>query len=174
MRDVPRRLYHCGKRGSTAQVKGLAPGRFRLNLGRWSDNGEAGVFKNVAKVLVLLGGVTASALVVAGDELPIAGTYTKDQPCKGDGSDPADAVVTITRDAVQSSLGSCTILDTSQSGKAFSMQVECKVPGDQIIQGDVTFTQREANVLDFDDQDHTSPAVLYRCVNGSAAAPSRR
>ena len=41
------------------------------------------------------------------------------------------------------------------------------------IQGDVTFTQREANVLDFDDQDHTSPAVLYRCANGAAAAPSR-
>jgi hypothetical protein len=117
--------------------------------------------------------VTVPALAVADDELPIAGTYTKDQPCKGDGSDPANAVVTITRDAIQSALGLCTILDTSQDGKAFSMQVECKVPGDQIIQGDVTFTQREANVLDFDDQDHTSPAVLYRCLNGAAAAASR-
>ena len=128
------------------------------------------MIKNLATVLVLLAGVTVSAFAVADDELSIAGTYTKDQPCKGDGSDPADAVVTITRDAIQSALGSCTILDTSQDGKAISMQVECKVPGDQIIQGDVTFTQREANVLDFDDQDHTSPAVLYKCVNGAAAA----
>ena len=131
------------------------------------------MIKNAATVLVLLAEVTASALAVADDELSIAGTYTKDQPCKGDGSDPADAVVTITRDAIQSALGSCTILDTTQAGKAISMQVECKVPGDQIIQGDVTFTQREANVFDFDDQDHTSPAVLYRCTNGAAAAASR-
>ena len=132
------------------------------------------MLKNVATVLVLLAGVTASALAVADDELSIVGTYTKDQPCKGDGSDPADAVVTITRDAIQSALGSCTILNTTQAGKAISMQVECKVPGDQIIQGDVTFTQREANVFDFDDQDHTSPAVLYRCLNGAAAAASKR
>jgi len=132
------------------------------------------VIKNLATVLVLLAGVTVSAFAVADDELSIAGTYTKDQPCKGDGSDPADAMVTITREAIQSALGSCTILDTSQDGKAISMQVECKVPGDQIIQGDVTFTQREANVLDFDDQDHTSPAVLYRCANGAAAAASKR
>jgi hypothetical protein len=54
------------------------------------------------------------------------------------------------------------------------MQVECKVPGDQIILGDVTFTQRDANVLDFDDQDHTSPAVLYKCKTGTASAASRR
>jgi hypothetical protein len=131
------------------------------------------VIKNLAKVLVSFAVVAVSALAVADDELSIAGTYTKDQPCKGDGSDPADAVVTITRDAIQSALGSCTILDTSQDGKAISMQVECKVPGDQIIQGDVTFTQREADVLDFDDQDHTSPAVLYKCANGAAAAASR-
>ena len=132
------------------------------------------MIKNLAKVLVSFAVVAVSALAVADDELSIAGTYTKDQPCKGDGSDPADAVVTITREAIQSALGSCTILDTNQDGKAISMQVECKVPGDQIIQGDVTFTQREANVLDFDDQDHTSPAVLYSCVNGAAAAASKR
>ena len=131
------------------------------------------MIKNLAKVLVSFAVVAVSALAVADDELSIAGTYTKDQPCKGDGSDPADAVVTITRDAIQSALGSCTILDTTQAGKAISMQVECKVPGDQIIQGDVTFTQREANVFDFDDQDHTSPAVLYKCANGAAAAASR-
>ena len=132
------------------------------------------MIKNVATVLVLLAGVPSSALAVADDELSIAGTYTKDQPCKGDGSDPADAVVTITREAILSALGSCTILDTTKDGKAISMQVECKVPGDQIIQGDVTFTRRDANVLDFDDQDHTSPAVLYRCADGAAAAASRR
>jgi hypothetical protein len=128
---------------------------------------------NLVKVLFVFAGLIGSMPALADDGLPIAGTYTKDQPCKGDGSDPADSLVTISRDAIESTLGSCTILDTTQDGKAISMQVECKVPGDQIILGDVTFTQRDANVLDFDDQDHTSPAVLYKCKTGTAAASKR-
>jgi hypothetical protein len=131
------------------------------------------VFKDIAGVLIVLAGVTASMSSIAEDALPIAGTYTRDQPCKGDGSDPADALVTITQTEIESAMGSCTILDRTQEGKAISMQVECKVPGDQLIQGDVTFTQRGPNILDFDDQDHTSPAVLYKCVNGSAPAATR-
>jgi hypothetical protein len=129
---------------------------------------------NLAKALLVFAGLTGSIPAAADDGLPIAGTYTKDQPCKGDGSDPADALVTITRDAIESTLGSCTILDANRNGKAISMQVQCKVPGDQIILGDVTFTQRDDNVLDFDDQDHTSPAVLYKCKAGTAAAASGR
>jgi hypothetical protein len=127
------------------------------------------VFK-IAWGLVVLAGVIASMPVIADEVLPIAGIYTRDQPCKGDGSDPADSVVTITGSEIESTLGSCTILDSTQEGKTFSMQVECKVPGDQLIQGDVTFTEREASILDFDDQDHTSPAVLYKCVNRAASA----
>ena len=129
---------------------------------------------NLVKVLFVVAGITGSIPAAADDTLPIAGTYTKDQPCKGDGSDPADALVTISRDAIESTLGSCTILDKTQNGKAISMQVECKVPGNQIILGDVTFTQRDANVLDFDDQDHTSPALLYKCKAGTASAASKR
>jgi hypothetical protein len=129
---------------------------------------------NLVKVLFVFAGLIGSIPAMADDGLVIAGTYTKDQPCKDDGSDPADALVTITRDAIESTLGSCTILDTTRNGKAVSMQVECKVPGDQIILGDVTFTQRDANVLDFDDQDHTSPAVLYKCKTGTASAASSR
>ena len=90
---------------------------------------------NLVKVLFVFAGITGSIPAAADDTLPIAGTYTKDQPCKGDGSDPVDALVTISRDAIESTLGSCTILGTTRNGKAISMQVECKVPGDQIILG---------------------------------------
>jgi hypothetical protein len=39
--------------------------------------------------------------------------------------------------------------------------------------GDATFIQRDDNALDFDDQDHTSPAVLHKCSNSTAAGMSR-
>jgi hypothetical protein len=46
------------------------------------------------------------------------------------------------------------------------------MPGDLTIMGDATFIQRDDNALDFDDQDHTSPAVLHKC-NTAAAGVSR-
>lgn len=103
------------------------------------------------------------------DDFPIAGTYTKDQACKGDGSDRVDLLVKITRNDIQSTMGSCTILNKRRTGRSISAHVECKMSGDLTILGDVTFTQRDDNALDFDDQDHTSAAVLYRC--GSDEAP---
>jgi hypothetical protein len=62
-------------------------------------------------------------------------------------------------------MGVCTILHRRRDGRTVAAQIECKVPGDQVILGDVTFTLRDDNAIDFDDQDHTSPAVLYRCAN---------
>jgi hypothetical protein len=123
-----------------------------------------GVFKNVAGALaVLAAGLAASTPVFGDDAFPIVGTYTKDQICKGDGSDPVDLLVKITTKVIESNLGVCIILSRKRNGRAFSVQVECKAPGDMIILGDVTFTQRDDHALDFDDQDHTSPAVLYKC-----------
>ena len=122
------------------------------------------MFKNVAGALaVLAAGLAASTPVFGDDDFPIVGTYTKDQVCKGDGSDPVDLLVKITTKIIESNLGVCTILSRKRNGRAFSVQVECKAPGDMIILGDVTFTQRDDHALDFDDQDHTSPAVLYKC-----------
>jgi hypothetical protein len=97
------------------------------------------------------------------DDFPIAGIYTKDQACKGDGSDPADLLVKITRKDIASNLGYCSILTNRREGRTFLLHISCKMPGDMSILGDVTFTQRDDNALDFDDQDHTSTAVLYRC-----------
>jgi hypothetical protein len=119
---------------------------------------------NVSRMLAAVAVIAAASAPATGeDDFPIAGTYSKDQVCRGDGSDRADLLVKITRTDIQSVMGSCTILNKRRNGRTISAQVECKVPGDLTILGDVTFMQREDNALDFDDQDHTSPAVLYRC-----------
>src|SRR5262249_61945170 len=68
---------------------------------------------------------------------------------------------------IQSYLGTCVILNKRRDGKRISVHVECKMSGDLVILGDVTFTLRDDHTLDFDDQDHTSPAVLHKCGRGS-------
>lgn len=108
--------------------------------------------------------IAAALTLAAGeDDFPIVGIYTKDEVCRGEASQRADLLVKITRQNIESSLGSCTILNKRRNGRAFQVQLECKMPGDLTIMGDATFTQRDDNALDFDDQDHTSPAVLHKC-----------
>jgi hypothetical protein len=115
------------------------------------------------------GGAVVAMLVAAlvpafgDDDFPIVGTYTKDELCKGDAARRADLLVKITRQNIESSMGSCVILNRRRDGRAIQVQLECRMPGDLTIMGDATFTQRDDNALDFDDQDHTSPAVLHKC-----------
>jgi len=115
--------------------------------------------------------VLAAALtpVFSDDDFPIVGTYTKDEACKGDTARREDLLVKITRQNVESSMASCTILNRRRDGRAFQVHLECRMPGDLTIMGDATFIQRDDNALDFDDQDHTS-AVLHKCAGNSAAA----
>jgi len=117
----------------------------------------------VAAPAVVAALLAASAPAVGEDDFPIVGTYAKDQICKGDGSDPADMLVKITGKGIESTMGFCAILNKKRTGRTHLLHVECKAPGNQIILGDVTFIQRDDDALDFDDQDHTSPAVLYKC-----------
>jgi hypothetical protein len=130
------------------------------------------VLKTVSRALATIAVIAcALAPAAADDDFPIVGTYMKDQVCRGDGSDRADLLVKITRANIQSSLGSCTILNRRRDGRTIWVHVECKLPGDLTILGDVTFKQRDDNALDFDDQDHTSPAVLYKCASEQASHP---
>jgi hypothetical protein len=99
------------------------------------------------------------------DDFPIAGTYMRDVICTGNGSHRPDLLVTITQKRIESPMGSCNILSRKRVGKAISAHVECKIPGDQLILGDVTFTIRDEKTLDFEDQDHTSDATLHRCAD---------
>ena len=109
--------------------------------------------------------LTAMASGLAEEDFPIVGSYTRDIACKGNGSDRPDLVVRITRDQIESQMGVCRILDRRREGKAIKAHVSCTVPGaEQPILGDVTFTIRDDNSLEFEDQDHTSDAILHKCT----------
>jgi hypothetical protein len=123
-----------------------------------------GLLKSLAGALAACAAMGVASTPVIGDEdFPIIGTYAKDQVCKGDGTDPADLLVKITTKSIEHNLGICLILGRKRNGKAYLVHVECKAPGNQVILGDVTFAPRDDGALDFDDQDHTSTAVLYKC-----------
>jgi hypothetical protein len=106
-----------------------------------------------------------AAAAQAEEDFLTSGTYTKDAVCQGEAAKREDLRVRITGNKIESSMGDCTILHRNRDGRTVAAQIECKVPGDQVIMGDVTFTLRDDNAIDFDDQDHTSPGVLYRCAN---------
>jgi hypothetical protein len=102
--------------------------------------------------------------VLGEDDFPIAGTYMRDIACAGNGSHRPDLLVKITQQRIESPMGTCNILSRTRAGAAISAHVECKVPGDQLILGDVTFTIRDEKTLDFEDQDHTPDGTLHRCA----------
>jgi hypothetical protein len=106
------------------------------------------------------GGMTGAAS--AADDFPLTGNYTQNVACKGDGSDPAAAKVKISPEEIVSNVGVCTILDKKQEGQSISAHVECKLAGGPLM-GDITFTMRPDNTVEFIDRDMTYKAVLYRC-----------
>jgi hypothetical protein len=97
------------------------------------------------------------------DDFPLVGTYTENQACKPNGSDPGVSRVTITPRDIDSVFGLCTILSKKREGATFVVHVECKGPGGSQMLGDVIFTPREDKTIDFSDQDQTYKAVLHRC-----------
>ena len=113
----------------------------------------------VAFALVAVG---ISGAAVAGDDFPIIGNYTQNVACKGDGSDPAAAKVVISAQEIVSNVGVCTILDTKKDGDSYFAHVECKFPAGPLM-GDITFTPRANNTVEFVDRDMTYKALLYRC-----------
>ncbi len=113
-----------------------------------------------AALAVVLGLVTGAAL--ADDDFPLAGNYTQNVACKGDGSDPATAKVSISAKEIVSNVGVCTILDTKKNGDATLVHVECKFPSGPLM-GDITFTPKPDNTVQFVDRDSTYKATLYHC-----------
>jgi hypothetical protein len=97
------------------------------------------------------------------DDFPLVGTYTENQACKPNGSDPGVSRVTITPRDIDSVFGLCTILSKKREGATFVVHVECKGPGGSQMLSDVNFTPREDKTIDFSDQDQTYKAVLHRC-----------
>lgn len=120
--------------------------------------------------------VGLSSAALAADDFPLTGSYTQNVACKGDGSDPAAAKVAISAQEIVSNVGVCTILDTKKNGDGYAEHVECKFPSGPLM-GNITFTPKPDNTIEFVDSNGTYKAVLYRCPNAtpnaaSSAAPS--
>jgi hypothetical protein len=116
-------------------------------------------------IVQLVLAVSAFALgraAIAADDFPLTGNYTQNVACKGDGSDPATAKVSISPQEIVSNVGVCTILDKKKDGQSISAHVECKFAGGPLI-GDITFTPRPDKTIEFVDRDMTYKAVLYPC-----------
>ncbi len=122
------------------------------------------MFKSIGGMLVVLAAMgTASTQVRAEDDFPIVGTYTENRACAG--ADASVLRVKITaRDIDSPILGLCSILGKKRDGNMISVHVECKGPGGAVMLGDINFTLKPDNTLDFADQDNTYKAVLYKCA----------
>jgi hypothetical protein len=118
-----------------------------------------GILVLVALVFMALG---LCNVAVADDAFPLTGDYTQNVACKGDGTDADTAKVKISPQEIVSNIGVCTILDTKHNGDSIFAHVECKFPSGPLM-GDITFTPRPDNTIEFVDRDSTYKAVLYRC-----------
>jgi hypothetical protein len=113
---------------------------------------------------VALVATIGASVALADDDFPLAGTYTQNVPCKGDGTDaPADQVKISTKEIV-SNVGTCTVQDFKRDGDTFNIHVECQFPAGPLM-GDVSFTQRPDKTVDFVDRDGNYKAILHRCPN---------
>jgi hypothetical protein len=121
------------------------------------------VIKLAASMLSLVVLAVLATSVHGEDDFPLVGTYTENQACKPNGSDPGVSRVTITPRDIDSVFGLCTILSKKRDGATFVVHVECKGPGGSQMLGDVIFTPREDKTIDFSDQDQTYKAVLHKC-----------
>jgi hypothetical protein len=124
---------------------------------------------------VTVAAVTAVAIAIwspalAQDANFLKGTFVQNQKCKGDGTDPKTKVVKFSEDEIDSSFGLCKFLRREIDGKTVSAQISCKGAGGEML-GDVKFTQKDDNTVDFVDQDHTYKLVLHKCPETTAAKP---
>lgn len=117
----------------------------------------------------LIGCVTFALTASAGaaplsDDFWLLGNFTQNVPCKGDGTDPAELKVRVTTTEIVSKVGTCTFLDAKEDAKSLKAHVECQFPAGPLM-GDITFTMKPNNTIDFVDRDKTYTATLYRCPN---------
>lgn len=112
-------------------------------------------------VLAMIAAAVAAAF--AEDDFPIVGTYLQNERCKGDGTDPAELRVIITRRDITSNMGLCEILDKKRDGNTIAVHVGCNSGGPNLILGDVTFKMRADRTLEFADQDNVYNAILHKC-----------
>jgi len=111
--------------------------------------------------------VTAGSPADCESNFPLAGKYTQDRPCKGDGNDPAEIQVKISAREIVSKVVSCTFLKVKQDGNTIEAQVECQFPAGPLV-GNVLFTATADGAISFVDREKNYRAILYRCSNKNA------
>jgi len=119
---------------------------------------------SVVRFAVALTVIAGACSAFAEDDFPLAGNYTQNVACKGDGSDPAAVQVKISPKEIVSNVGVCTILDLKHDGDTTLIHVECHFPAGPLM-GDVSFTPRPDHTLEFVDRDGNYKSVLHRCPN---------
>jgi hypothetical protein len=111
-------------------------------------------------------GIAPSAL--AEGEFPLAGTFTRDIVCRGDGNDPATNIVKITKEEIVSSFGVCAISDVKRTGNKISVHTSCTLQSGALVTGDVVFTMVDDKTIKIDDLDRNYQSKLSRCPMSTA------
>jgi hypothetical protein len=109
-----------------------------------------------------LGLVAGASVAGPANDFPLAGSYTQNTPCKGDGSDPSDLQVKISPQKIYSKVGICSFLNIKREGSAIRAQVECHFSNGPLV-GDVIFSMQGDHTINFTDRDKNYNSVLYRC-----------
>jgi len=122
------------------------------------------VLHKVARFAVALAVIADGGAAFAQDVSSLVGNYTQNVACKGDGSDPVAVQVKISAKEIVSNVGVCTILDLRQDGNSTNLHVECHFPAGPLM-GDVSFTPRPDQTVDFVDREGNYKSVLHRCPN---------
>ena len=131
--------------------------------------------KALSGLMILMAIVIVTAASAEEDVFPIAGLYTKDRICKGDGTDPADVRVKLDKKGIDSSFGHCELSEHKRNGNTITSVVLCKDPLGGFLTSGLTFKIRPDKSLDFSDQYETYSATLYRCPDkGSSVAGVER
>ena len=127
------------------------------------------MIKVAGRVLSLVALAALATPVHGEDDFPLIGTYTENQACKTDGSDPGVSRVKITPRDIDSVFGLCTILSKKREGATFVVHVECKGPGGSQMLSDVNFTPREDKTIDFQITTRpTRPCFIDVLIEGPA------
>lgn len=122
------------------------------------------IVRSVGGAVLAFVAVAGGAAAFAEDDFPLTGSYTQNVPCKGDGTDPVAVQVKISPQEIVSNVGVCTILNTKTEGKTLTAHVECKLAGGPLM-GDISFTPRPDQTIEFVDRDGNYKAILHRCPN---------
>jgi hypothetical protein len=143
---------------------------------------EQGVIMRVGTVFIIgLIGISVAGAPAAAQEGPEAvllGTYTQNQACKGDGSDPALAkkLVKVGDTQVDSNFGPCVFGEKSWSGKVLKATATCKNTAGTEFDVSLSFTLKDDKTVEFVEEGSQYKSVLYRCAgaaNVPAAAPKK-